>query len=467
MYTIRTLNNIAKTGLAKLPEQNFVIDEKAENPEGIILRSFDMHKMELNESLLAVARAGAGTNNIPIEKCTQKGVPVFNTPGANANAVKELVLAGLFASSRRIIAGAAWVQGLKDNCESVEKAVEYDPVIANTYQRNHPEVDVIVDDIKNIDTSDMFAGTTADVIIGGPPCQGFSMAGARIRQGFIDDPRNYLFKHYFNVVKTVRPKVFVMENVKGISTMQGGKIFEEIKRIFQDPEALNGKPYHIYHRVINAADFGVPQRRERMIIIGTLVDEVDIDTLWEKTLNEIKSEYPTYFDEVTVLDAIGNLSMTSEDGVIDNPSPETDYEKYLSCDAKTLTNHSRSRHSKVAVERMSKIKNGENYTALNEQINSVHSGSYGRLCWNEQASTITTRFDTPAGGRFIHPDEDRTLTPREAARIQSFPDSYVFYGDKRSISRQIGNAVPPKVSYFLARLVRNILDVENSENIGD
>ena len=350
---------------------------------------------------------------------------------------------------------------------SVEKAVEYDPVIANTYQRNHPEVDVIVDDIKNIDTSDMFAGTTADVIIGGPPCQGFSMAGARIRQGFIDDPRNYLFKHYFNVVKTVRPKIFVMEHVKGISTMQGGKIFEEIKRIFQDPEALNGKPYHIYHRVINAADFGVPQRRERMIIIGTLVDEVDIDTLWEKTLNEIKSEYPTYFDEVTVLDAIGNLSMTSEDGVIDNPSPETDYEKYLSCDAKTLTNHSRSRHSKVAVERMSKIKNGENYTALNEQINSVHSGSYGRLCWNEQASTITTRFDTPAGGRFIHPDEDRTLTPREAARIQSFPDSYVFYGDKRSISRQIGNAVPPKVSYFLARLVRNILDVENSENIGD
>ena len=124
MYTIRTLNNIAKTGLAKLPEQNFVIDEKAENPEGIILRSFDMHKMELNENLLAVARAGAGTNNIPIEKCTQKGVPVFNTPGANANAVKELVLAGLFASSRRIIAGAAWVQELKDNCESEEKAVE-------------------------------------------------------------------------------------------------------------------------------------------------------------------------------------------------------------------------------------------------------------------------------------------------------------------------------------------------------
>ncbi len=350
---------------------------------------------------------------------------------------------------------------------SVEKAVEYDPVIAGTYQRNHPEVDVIVDDIKNIDNSDMFARMTADVIIGGPPCQGFSMAGARIRQGFIDDPRNYLFKHYFNVVKAVRPKVFIMENVKGIYTMQGGKIFEEIKRIFQDSEALNGKPYRIYNRVINAAEFGVPQRRERMIIMGTLIDEVDIDSLWEKTIKDLKKEIPTYFDEVTVRDAIGNLLATSEDGVVDNPQPETAYERYLASDSNTITNHIRSRHSKVAIERMQQIKNGENYTALNEQINSVHSGAYGRLCWNEQASTITTRFDTPAGGRFIHPDEDRTLTPREAARIQSFPDNYVFYGDKRSISRQIGNAVPPKVSYFLARLVRNILAVENSENIGD
>lgn len=124
MYTIRTLNNIAKTGLAKLPEQNFTIDDNAENPDGMILRSFDMHKMELNDGLLAVARAGAGTNNIPIDKCTQKGIPVFNTPGANANAVKELVLAGLFASSRRIIAGANWVQSLKDTGENVEKAVE-------------------------------------------------------------------------------------------------------------------------------------------------------------------------------------------------------------------------------------------------------------------------------------------------------------------------------------------------------
>lgn len=344
----------------------------------------------------------------------------------------------------------------------VKKALEYDSVIANTYQLNHPEVEMIVDDIKNINVSKTFKGIDADIIIGGPPCQGFSMAGARIRHGFIDDPRNYLFKHYFNVVKEVKPKVFIMENVKGIATMQGGKIFEEIQKTFQDSKALGGKPYHMFHRVINAADFGVPQRRERMIIIGTLIDNADIVTLWKKTREDILKEIPTYFDAVTVRDAIGNLPMTTSNGIIQNPVPETEYEKYLSCDTKTITNHTRSQHSKVAIERMKQIKNGENYTALNEQINSVHSGSYGRLCWDEQASTITTRFDTPAGGRFIHPDEDRTLTPREAARIQSFPDSYIFYGDKRSISRQIGNAVPPKVSYFLARLVRNILNEKNA-----
>ena len=125
-----------------------------------------------------------------------------------------------------------------------------------------------------------------------------------------------------------------------------------------------------------------------------------------------------------------------------------------------MRNHTKTNHSRVAVDRMSRVANGENFTSLEETINSVHSGSYGRLCWDEQAPTITTRFDTPAGGRFIHPVENRTLSPREAARIQSFPDDLVFYGNKTSICKMIGNAVPPKVSYFLARLVNKILELE-------
>lgn len=346
----------------------------------------------------------------------------------------------------------------------VDKAVEFDASIANTYKMNHPEVDVIVDDIRNIDHSGLFKPGDADVIIGGPPCQGFSMAGARIRHGFIDDPRNYLFKHYFNVVKTVHPKVFVMENVKGMLTMQEGKIFEEIIKIFSDPEMLDGQPYDIHYRVVKAVEFGVPQKRERLIILGTTIRGIDFDSLWQKTIQDIKKEQPRYFDYVTVQDAIGNLGKATKDGTIRNPVPSTEYEKYLSCDKPVLKNHTQTNHSELAIDRMKRISNGENYTSLEEQINSVHSGSYGRLCWDEQAPTITTRFDTPAGGRFIHPIEDRTLTPREAARIQSFPDDFVFYGNKTSICKQIGNAVPPKVSYFLAKLVENILGSEEKVN---
>lgn len=342
----------------------------------------------------------------------------------------------------------------------IKRAVEFDASIANTYIMNHPEVDMIVDDIKNIDQAGVFNQGDADVIIGGPPCQGFSMAGARIRTGLIDDPRNYLFKHYFNVVKTVKPKIFIMENVKGIMTMQGGKIFDEILRIFSDEELLEGQSYKTYYRLVKAVDFGIPQKRERMIIIGTLLNDVDFDRVWLLTKEEMERDYPSYFQGVTIADAISNLSKTTSDGIISNPEVQTEYQKYLACDFSTLNNHTQTNHSKVAVERMKKIDNGENFTVLDEKINSVHSGSYGRLSWDDQAPTITTRFDTPAGGRFIHPVENRTLSPREAARIQSFPDDFIFYGNKTSICKQIGNAVPPKISYFLARFVRNILKEE-------
>ena len=340
---------------------------------------------------------------------------------------------------------------------TISKAVELDSEAADTYKKNHKEVNVLVDDIKRIDNSSVFCTGDADIIIGGPPCQGFSMAGARIRKGFIDDPRNYLFKHYFNVVKTVKPKIFIMENVKGLANTQDGKVFDEIKGTFQNPDLLDGKPYRLFCNIIKAVEFGIPQKRERMIILGTTVGNSDFEQIWDLTKEKLIRELPTFFDSTTVADAIGNLPPSTKDGVIDNPTPLTDYQRYLASPAKSINNHSQSNHSNVAVDRIRRVENGQNFTVLKEKINSVHSGSYGRLRWNEQAPTITTRFDTPAGGRFAHPVENRTLTPREAARIQSFPDDFVFSGGRRSISRQIGNAVPPKISYFLARLVKEIL----------
>ena len=195
-----------------------------------------------------------------------------------------------------------------------------------------------------------------------------------------------------------------------------------------------------------------------MIIIGTTLPDVDFERAWNMAKARITGSIPSYFDTVTVRDAISDLPAVTKDGVINTPQPQTPYQKYLSSNGKQICNHTQSNHSETAVARMKQIGNGENYTALEEKVNSVHSGSYGRLIWDEPAATITTRFDTPAGGRFIHPIEHRTLSPREAARIQSFPDTFVFTGDKRSISRQIGNAVPPKVSYFLAEVVKSILE---------
>lgn len=348
--------------------------------------------------------------------------------------------------------------GFLQNGFDIVKAVEFDESIAETYKHNHPKTNLIVDDIKNIDNTMFFQHNEADIIIGGPPCQGFSMAGARIRKGFIDDPRNQLFKHYFNIVKTVKPKIFILENVKGLLTMQNGKIFKEIIDTFSDKSLLDGDQYFLYHKVLKASDFGVPQGRERLFIVGVLNHEIDFENELLRTKSSITDKNPYFFNRVNVYDAIENLGDTVLDGVVKRPIAVTQYQQYLSSQQPYLANHNTPNHSQITIERMRKIGNGENFNVLNEDIKSVHSGAYGRLSWEEIAPTITTRFDTPSGGRFIHPTEHRTLTPREAARIQSFPDDFIFYGSKSSICRQIGNAVPPKLGFFWSEFVKLIID---------
>jgi DNA (cytosine-5)-methyltransferase 1 len=318
----------------------------------------------------------------------------------------------------------------------ITNAVEHDPMIARTYAANHKRVGLLVDDIANADNSGLFDRGCADIIIGGPPCQGFSMSGERIRQGFresfTEDPRNYLFKHYFNIVKRVKPRVFIMENVKGIQTMQGGRIFEEILSLFRSLS------YNVQHTLINAYDYGVPQTRERTIIVGALDMDFDLQKAITRTKNRILEDNPDFFQRRNVWETISSL-------------------ENIPTDEETVPNHIATKHNRVATVRMSQVSNGENFTILNEVINSVHSGSYGRLEKDKPAPTITSRFDTPSGGKYTHPTLNRTLTPREAARIQSFSDDFIFYGNKTSICKQIGNAVPPNVSYFLAEMAKEIL----------
>lgn len=337
----------------------------------------------------------------------------------------------------------------------VRTAVEISPDIAATYRKNHENTNVIVDDIRNVDG--LFCKGDGGIVIGGPPCQGFSMAGARIRAGFVDDPRNYLFRHYARIVSAIGPQAFVMENVKGLCTFQDGAILREIIQWFSTLELCGNQPYHVYPKLVNALDFGVPQRRERLVIIGTKNPIENMDNLWAQTQAELADEDAHYFDRVTVKDAIGNLPPAVQSGTIPNPAPQTCYQRYLAATGPVLYGHTQSRHSKLAVDRMRRIGCGQDASALGEPINSIYGGAYGRLCWDRPAPTITTRFDTPAAGRFTHPDYDRTLTLREAARIQSFPDDYIFSGTRTSVCKQIGNAVPPKIAYFLARLLQKIL----------
>lgn len=334
-------------------------------------------------------------------------------------------------------------------------AVEYDKDIAASYVFNHPNTKMIVDDIKNVDNQKNFSAYMADIIIGGPPCQGFSTAGARIRHGFIDDPRNYLFKHYVNVVKLVKPKVFIFENVKGIISYDKGRVFEEIKKTFEN------LGYKLQYTIINAKDFGIPQARERTILIGSLID-FDLQKEMEETKQHLAKSNPDFLEYVSVWDAISNLSEPTDTGIIDNVTPNNAYTELLCSKNKQLYNHVATKHNKTATRRMKAIPQGKNFKLLKEHVRSVHSGSYGRLTADGIAPTITTRFDTPSGGCFTHPFCNRTLTPREAARIQSFPDDFHFIGSKTSICKQIGNAVPPKLAYFFAIMLKRIIKDERT-----
>ncbi len=352
--------------------------------------------------------------------------------------------------------------GFKKAGFNIIKAVEFDKQIAQTYEHNHIGTKIYVEDISKIDTEEFFTRGESDVIIGGPPCQGFSMAGSRIRNnGFLNDPRNYLFKHYVNIVRIVRPKIFILENVKGILTMQKGEIFNEILKTFSNKIFFEGDKYYVHYKVVKATDYGIPQKRERVILIGVLNKDFDIDYAFNQVKIKLENKDSNFFNPVSTWDAISDLGNPTDTGLVSTQKASNYYQKQIQSTGRNTTNHMITNHSKQTLKRMQKIEEGENWMKLKESINSVHSGSYGRLEKDKPAVTITTRFDTPSGGRFIHPIENRTITPREAARLQSFPDNFEFKGSKGSICKQIGNAVPPKLSYFLANLINYILYENN------
>ena len=277
-------------------------------------------------------------------------------------------------------------------------ANEIDETIAMSYSKNHPQTKMINKDITKLDIEEIFKEykDKIDVIVGGPPCQGFSQKGKRKT---IHDERNFLFRYYFKVVDYIKPKYFLIENVPNILTAENGLFKNEIINLF---ESIG---YSVNCDVLKASDYGVPQDRRRAIIIG------------RKGKN--KPELPKATnDSVTIYDAIGDLEfLDSGEGQEEQKylmSPKTKYQKIMRKNSKILHNHVATKHSKEAIKKLKMIPPGKGKEVLPKSMltKSIYSGTWSRMLYDGQSVTITTRFDTPSSGRFTHPILNRCITVR-------------------------------------------------------
>lgn len=323
-------------------------------------------------------------------------------------------------------------------------AIEYNPEIAKGYQANFPETDVLVADLSNLDLVEIFAkyrNLVNSVVIGGPPCQGFSQKGKRIG---LQDERNFLFRQFINTIEIVRPTAFLIENVPGLLSAEGGFFLSEILDTFDQ------MGYKLSYQVLDASEYGVPQARKRAFIVGYGQDS---EFSWpEKEL-----------DKVGVDDAICDLPrLTSGQGADEVPYPTeplSAYQARMRVGSECISNHIATKHSALVLERLRLIPEGGTRSDLPKEhlTKSIHSGTWSRLHRNLPSRTITTRFDTPSSGMFTLPDQDRCLTVREAARLQSFPDSFIFTGTKSNQMLQVGNAVPPMLAEAVAKRIKETL----------
>lgn len=341
-----------------------------------------------------------------------------------------------------------------------------------------------------------------DVLLGGPPCQGFSV-NSHIRNG--DDPRNSLFKHYVRVLKGLAPKVFILENVPGMFSLEGGRFFDEL---LAEVRALNSLEYGGYEtrfKILNAAHYGVPQERFRLVLIGTrrdIADEVGAVEVPEPVhyslalahfkggrshtfhyaighqhidgLSGLSLPGVTLMPPVSVAAAIGDLPPLMNGGGADEGVPYgcirqlSDFQERMRAGSNVLTNHWARALLPPNTERVKHIPEGGDWRSIPHELlppgmqralRKDHTTRYGRLSRAELAGTLLTKPD-PHWGTFIHYDlnQQRLISVREAARFQSFPDVHTFYGGQVDQYRLCGNAVPPLLAEAVAVNVKRKLD---------
>jgi DNA (cytosine-5)-methyltransferase 1 len=324
---------------------------------------------------------------------------------------------------------------------NVKGFLELEPGLRDIYRLNFPSSVELGGDITEVGETDLFQFKEVlgeiDVIIGGPPCQGFSLSGKRD----IADPRNTLFKHYLRFVDTFRPKVAVLENVRLLTSMKdiNGKLVKD--QITSDFQA---KGYKVNFFEINAKSYGVPQNRERVIFIAYRHDIKQVPTIPDPTHGQVNDLFITGNNFRTFGDACSDLDfIESGESALD-------------------TLHEAVHHPKHVIEWLWDVPEGKSaHDNIDEKLRppSGYNTTYKRQIWTEPAATVQTTFGMISGSNNVHPIATRSLTIREAARIQSFPDEYCFCGTLGTIRKGIGNAVPPLLAYQLGNHITRILNL--------
>lgn len=347
--------------------------------------------------------------------------------------------------------------------------IDLNEAATRTAALNHPRARIGCGRIEQVSPEELLAYTGSsgiDVIVGGPPCQGFSSLRPSRGVG-LEDPRNLLYKQFVKYVRVLRPGVFVMENVVGILSANGGMLVSDILSSFKRIG------YTTDWRVLNAANFGIPQKRERFFLIGTRKSlgasvepffPVPLHRFSGKVIGTTKKDrYIVNPDKglppVSVRDAISDLpSLASGEVKLSySHSPLNEYQAARRKDAPArLSLHEAAVHNAKMLEVIRHA--GRSIHALPQGlVSSGYSSCYSRLDFDEPSTTITVKFTSPSSSKCIHPVDDRAITPREAARLQSFDDGFKFFGSKTEIASQIGNAVPPLFGKAFAPVLEEIL----------
>lgn len=328
----------------------------------------------------------------------------------------------------------------------IRYAVESDKYAAETYKKNRRNKDVIVDvrDIGDVSPKEIlrklrFRKGDLDIMIGGPPCQGFSISNMKTRN--LDNPKNHLVFKFVNFVKDIEPAWFVMENVAGLDTFEDGSIRDQLTKLF------HSIGYRTQCLILNSVNFGVPQRRNRICIIGNRTGKL---TESIKKLQHKKMDKP-----VTVYKAISDLPRLGNGNTVDilpyrvGKALSSYQIKMRDGRNGTVSNNLVSRNTKLIIDRFKNIRQGENLITLAKKAphlvrnykntKNCHHWIYLRLPWNSPSITLNNYRKN----MLIHPTQNRGLSVREAARLQSFPDQYIFYGPLNSQQQQVADAVPP------------------------